>query len=246
MKLRKFLLTNFIIIILLPFIVSLTPIRNEAKYLQMSNSISELNNTYNSSKVLLNVVNNKLYISDISYDMILKEKENISIQQRLLEEEHKKQEMIAQIDSIKVNPNNISIISNMTPEQLDTVFEHTWLYGMGEYFYILERNYSINALFAASVAIQEVGRNISSNYRATNNKNIFGIMVGKTKFNTYKDCILYFGDFISRLYINKGLLSVDTISKKYCIPGSEHWSKQVKSIMNEFKIQVDNKIKLEF
>lgn len=188
-------------------------------------------------------------ISRISDDIILSQME---IQQQIMEEERQRiqaeQEAIiqaeaariAQINSITADSDDITKVSNMTEEQFAIATEGTWLEGREQVFIDLERRYGINAFFAMSVTTLESGHGESSYSRAYNR--FYGEDTSLTPSEGLYDSTMYFGDFINRLYVDEGLISVWAIGPKYC-PPNRNWEVFMNNKMNELKNKVVQTVK---
>ena len=138
------------------------------------------------------------------------------------------------------NVNNVTHASNATPEELNRAINSSckWMsqYNtngqLGEFYYKMEQQYGINAYFAISVSISEVGAQDASNLARTKN-NIYGLRNnnGWLTFSSYEDCIQYWFNTISKYYVEKrGLISVQSISNRYC-GGDQTWIKNVSNYM---------------
>lgn len=137
------------------------------------------------------------------------------------------------------NASNVTEPSNATASELNRAINSSckWMKAyntngqLGELYYKMEQQYGINAYFAISVSMQEVGPQKASNLANTKN-NIYGLKGknGWMSFNSYEDCIQYWFKLISKNYVGKGLSSVNKISNKYC-GGDPTWIKNVSNFM---------------
>jgi hypothetical protein len=140
------------------------------------------------------------------------------------------------------NKNNVTEPSNATAEELNRAINSSckWMreYNtdgrLGEFYYKMEQQYGINAYFALSVPMQEVGVQQASSL-ARNKNNIYGLRGknGYLSFSSYEDCIEYWFNMINKAYVGKrGLISVQSISGRYC-NGNPEWVSGVSSFMNK-------------
>jgi len=133
------------------------------------------------------------------------------------------------IESFICDPNDIRKITGLSIKDMKYLTMGTWLEGKEQALYDLEHQYGINAAFAMGVSTLESGSGSSN--RARNRNSFYGESTGKCYANHY-DNTMYFGDFMSRLYINSGKISVDTIGPKYC-PPNRKWEIFVRNYMTE-------------
>lgn len=157
-------------------------------------------------------------------------------QERLEREaaERAEQERLAQIDSITANPDNVTELSNLTEEQFYILTKGTWWAGNEWVLMEIEKQYHINAMFVMSVSTLESG--CGTTWRARTKNNFYGAEVPRYFEDIYENS-MYFGDFLNRLYINEGLISVWAIGPKYC-PPNRNWEVYMYDKMNELKNKV--------
>lgn len=133
--------------------------------------------------------------------------------------------------SIVFNPNDVTEISNASPDTINNLLEGTRLEGYGWLYHELEQIYGINAIYAIANSFQEAGYqyNESSSYAARNN--IYGLK--NKSFPSVDACIAYYFQLISNHYVNeRGLKSIDSIGTVYC-PDSNLWDDGVVHIGNK-------------
>lgn len=143
-------------------------------------------------------------------------------------------ERLAQIDSITANPDNVTELSNLTEEQFSILVQGTWWEGNEWILMEIEAQYHLNAMFAMSVSTLESG--CGTTWRARVKQNYYGAEV-PTYFEGLYDSSMYFGDFVNRLYIDEGLISVWAIGPKYC-PPNRNWENYMYDYMNKLKNKV--------
>lgn len=156
------------------------------------------------------------------------ERERIEMERRKQEEKR-----IAKINYINnINkPTYVNETSNLSLEHMREILSKTGLQGTEYAFYKLDQQ-GINFFFAVAVSIQEAGWKTNS-YRANSRNDVFGITSVNRYYKSKQECIYYFGDFITRLYLNKGLTTVESINKKYCPGDGGYWSNGVRGVMNK-------------
>jgi len=131
--------------------------------------------------------------------------------------------------TITFNPNDITKVSNASPEALNAVLKGTRLEGYGWLYSELEDIYGINAIYAIANCFQESGYNGTNSMTARNN--IYGL-VGKS-FNSVEECITYYFKLISGRYVeDRGLQSITAIGTVYC-PDDGSWDDDIISIANK-------------
>lgn len=161
-------------------------------------------------------------------EIIQTEQERIRLEQEAIIQAEKAR--IDQINSITADTNDVSKISNMTEEQFKIATKGTWLEGREQVFIDLERRFGINAFFAMSVTTLESGHGTSDYSQAYNR--FYGEDTSLVPSEGLYDSTMYFGDFINRLYVDEGLLSVWAIGPKYC-PPNRNWEVFMYDKMNE-------------
>ena len=172
----------------------------------------------------------KQYIADevLSQQKIIEEEqERIRLEQEAIQQAEI--ERIAQINSITADPNDISKVSNLTYDQYFILTKDTWWEGREQILIDLEKYYGINAFYAMSVSTLESGHGTSD--RAKLKHNYYGAEV-PTYFEGLYDNTMYFGDFQSRLYVDKGIVSVWAIGPIYC-PPNRNWEIYMATHMKE-------------
>ena len=107
---------------------------------------------------------------------------------------------------------------NGTAEQLNKQLNKKdgVLKNKGQVFLKAQEKYGINAAVLASIAIHETGYG-TSNLAKTKN-NIGGIRKGKgfKAFASVDDCIMELARLLKQNYVDKGLVTVAQVQKKYC------------------------------
>lgn len=142
------------------------------------------------------------------------------------------------------NLTDITQKSNLTEEEfnliIDSMLDHynkgnTKLRGKGYLFVKVEETSGVNGLFALSVATLESGYGTSS--LCINNNNWLGISKsggGYRYFESDEECFIYWAYLIRDKYINQGLTSISSISRKYCPPNPDKWTSDVQWAMNKY------------
>lgn len=128
--------------------------------------------------------------------------------------------------SINYNPFEVT---NLSIEDFNEILAGTALSGYGESYYLLEKDYGINGVFAISVAFHESGY---GKYRANTN-NFYGMKGnnGWMAFESPHSNIQYFGKLMNKnLYYGKSIIN---IGKVYCPNTYSSWANAVTGIMNE-------------
>lgn len=135
----------------------------------------------------------------------------------------------------------VLIPSNLTSEELERGLLHD-LKLYAPVFIQAEKETGINAVFLASISALESGW-ARSNVSKTNN-NLFGWTSSKgyKSFNSKDECILYVAGRIKELYLTEGGAyfngyEIEDVNIKY--NGSEHWESNVKSIMKQIKMRIE-------
>ena len=155
--------------------------------------------------------------------------ESIEVEPEVIEQE---------LITLVADTSDVTKPSNATIDELNNAIKEScnWMYqynpNLGEIYYNLEKEYGINAYFALSVSMSEVGVNKMSKVARTKN-NTYGIM-GKSSyktFNSVEDCVDYFFRLINKYYIGNGRYSIKSISNKYC-GGDPTWIKNVSYFMS--------------
>ena len=116
--------------------------------------------------------------------------------------------------------------SNLSIEQINKMLSGTGLANCGEYFYNMEQNWNVNALFAVAVACHESG----NGWHKANSHNYFGFKGSKgwMSFSSDESCIDYFGKLMNKkIYKDK---SIEQIARVYC---NSQWASYVKTHMKE-------------
>ena len=206
---------------------TLIPTSDEPEVVCVEDMFSELASSEEQSLQSISSEEAVIEQVDIQQQMIEEEKERIRLEKEA--EEKAEMERLAQIESITADPSDVTKVSNLTEEQYYILTEGTWWEGYEQTLMDLEQNYGINAFFAMSVSTLESGNGTS--VRATNNSNYYGAEVGK-RFDGLYDNTMYFGDFLNRLYVDKGLVSVYQIGPKYC-PPNRNWENYMATNMQE-------------
>lgn len=214
-----------------------------------SDTADELHSSYLQNGIPINVIELSPTKSEINDELELEvtsQKKRINtikkeIHRRKIKEreirrkEKQKKARQKYINSIACNPNNITVITNLTQKDMKYATKGTWWEGHESTLYELEQNHQINALFAMAVSTLESGRGTS--HRASSRKNYYGIELSTTWDNLY-DCTQYWGGMMQRVYINgKSVKSVQSIGPIYCPPNRE-WEVFVESYMNELYAKV--------
>lgn len=138
------------------------------------------------------------------------------------------EEIRSYINTVGIDPDNVSRITNLRREDMHLLTEGTWWEGQEDTLYQLERDYGISAAFAMGVSTLESGSGTSR--LAKMEHNYYGFMTDKT-WNNRHDCTMYFGEKLSANYVGEGKKSVDSIGPKYCPPNRE-WEVYVRNYMN--------------
>ena len=136
----------------------------------------------------------------------------------------------------------------LSKDQLETAFKKGYttnkkLLKYVDEFYNMQKNYKVNAVFCAAVAIKETtagtkGHAVDECHNWFNYKTADGMKTGPhewVQFSDEKDCIDGFGRYISKHgshYFTHKEYTVDEISKHYCPPG-DGWAKEVKEFINQ-------------
>ena len=132
------------------------------------------------------------------------------------------------ISSIVCDPSNVSRVSGLKESDFKLLTKGTWWEGNEEALVKLEKDYGVNAMFAMAVSTLESGFGTST--RAQSRNNYYGLETKKIWYSLY-DNTQYWGNVISKYYVDEGRLSVDRISTKYCPPHSSYWASYNKDKM---------------
>lgn len=188
--------------------------------------------------------NPALYASNKALDIKIlakneqKKKEAISLEEEVAITSDDEPEVI------NVNLTDITQKSNLTTEQFNMLISNVMneygktnsdMINTGEYLKFIEDTYNINGLFALSVASLESGWG----QRHPNN-NLFGFGSGSIYFESDGESINYFGRLIRESYIDIGLTNIESISRKYCPPNSNKWTKDVYWFMSIYETEANN------
>lgn len=125
------------------------------------------------------------------------------------------------VNSIVCDPMDVSRVSGLKESDFKLLTKGTWWEGNESALIALERVYGVNAMFAMAVSTLESGFGTSD--RATLRNNYYGLELPNVWTSLY-DNTQYWGDVISRYYVDEGRKSVSSISTKYCPPNSESWA----------------------
>lgn len=122
---------------------------------------------------------------------------------------------------------NITNISNLSVDEMKQTFRGTWLEGKEEDLYYFERTYGINVFFIYAVSTLESGRGKSP--LARNRQNYYGANLDRG-WKDWNDSTTFFCEFITRIYIDRGRISVSDIGPIYC-PPNPSWADEIKKLM---------------
>lgn len=139
---------------------------------------------------------------------------------------------------------DVTLPSSVTAYELEQVFEHTELRGLGRSFIQAELKYGINAVFLAALAIHESHWGNSALARDKNNLYGFGAydvnpyLHGVT-FSSKHECILQVAEFIRENYVSgqySNGRNIADINRLYA--SDEQWSHKIFMLM----LQIDDDI----
>lgn len=122
-----------------------------------------------------------------------------------------------------------SVKSNLSVEQINKILIGTPLQGHGWAFKQIEDEHGVNALFAVSVAQVETGFGAAGVGNSLNNA--FGLTKvggGFRYFESLPASVLYFGNYIPKVYWRNGNYHVVNIAPIYC---DTYWGTKVESAM---------------
>ena len=149
--------------------------------------------------------------------------------------------------STALNLNDTKLTDKFTgsAEQLNKVLgrKDGVLKNKGQVFLDAQERYGVNAAILAAICINESGYGTSSLARTKNN--VGGVSQGKG-FKSYKsvdECIMDMARFLKSGYIDKGLVTIEQVGKKYCPVGDPRdtkglnagWGSAVASITNKIE-----------
>lgn len=143
------------------------------------------------------------------------------------------------VSSIVCDPTDVSKVSGLKESDFKLLTEGTWWEGNEAALVELEEQYGINAMFAMSVSTLESGFGKSD--RAQSRNNYYGLEVSKSWDSLY-DNTQYWGNLISKYYVDQGRSSVSSISTKYCPPNSEYWASYNAQKMVDLYNQLINRL----
>lgn len=143
------------------------------------------------------------------------------------------------INSIVCDPNNVSRVTGLHPEDYKLLTKGTWWEGHEDALIDLEKNKGINAMFAISVSTLESGSGTS--VRACSKNNFYGIELPTYWSGLYSNT-QWWGNLIKERYVGKGRKSVWTIGPVYCPPNREwesfHYNK-MHELYSNLKVRLE-------
>ena len=186
-----------------------------------SNSIPAFAGEMNDKKFVQASDNKSQIIVSAKYEKLQKEiAEQKQREERRLEEERKKQEEQLEIQrkaSVKFNPYDVTVKSNIKTDELKNVLKHTkggsGLIPYASYFVEAEHEYGINALFLTGIAAQESGWGSKPAGDGTN-------LTGHAVYTKSARGTVFEGDNPIRTNI---LDTAKLIAKDYVKPGAKCW-----------------------
>ncbi len=149
-----------------------------------------------------------------------------------------------EVDTLEINYTDITQKSNLTAEQFNILIaeameqkgkSNSALLNMGEHLKYIEDEYNVNGIFALSISSFESGWGTRHK-----NNNLFGIASGEKRYSHYGESVQGFGKLIRNHYIDSGLTTVSSISKKYCPPQHEKWTQNISWFMGYYKGVANN------
>lgn len=183
----------------------------------------------------------KSYEVNIVYEEIVsKPKVEIEEEQVVQQEVHNNYSRGGELPkkSINFNPNDVSIPSNVSVDQINELLKDTGLKGLGSTYVEVERTYGVNALFLISVTALESYWGQSDLAKQRNNLSGYYVN-GKPKyFRNKAECVLETGRLLGEDYIkesgkyHKGK-SIKAININYCEVNT--WTDKVITIGKQLK-----------
>ena len=133
---------------------------------------------------------------------------------------------------LQINPNDITVLSHVTIDELNLVLSDTGLEGLAEAYIQAEKEYGINAIYLVGLTALESSWGKSR--LATERNNISSYMaydhdVNQARyFESKSECILITVDMLKRDYLTEGGkyyngLGLDDINVKYASDDSWNW-----------------------
>jgi len=141
---------------------------------------------------------------------------------------------------INTSPVDITDVSGMSADQFNTLIDkiiadrgltnRNKLYNTGAAFEFIESEYKINGVYVLAIFTYES----AFAERCINTNNFAGLKGrrGWKSFETPSDCISYEGWLLRNHYVDKGLISLSSIGKKYCETSA--WGTEVGSIVDKY------------
>jgi beta-N-acetylglucosaminidase len=141
----------------------------------------------------------------------------------------------------RIRVEDLRVQVNLPSEWFDNFFENSPLEGLGNAITIAERQYGVNALFIASVAVYESGYGTSQ--IAQDKNNLFGFTAydnspykSAATFSNFEQSIDKFAELISTNYLKKdgeyfSGYTIEDINVRYAT--DKEWSKGVKKVINK-------------
>lgn len=175
---------------------------------------------------------NTLREANIEFNEYASELE-IQIRDMMIEVEKIRVELV-EYRRLKLDAEDVTVVSNANATELDKVLSGTGLEGLGCAYVQAEKEYGINAIYLMSITALESGwatnrLSIDKNNIASINANDSNPYGDAYYFETKGDCIMALAELLSRKYIgDNGFLSLDDIGSIYA--QDSKWSSKVENI----------------
>lgn len=177
-------------------------------------------------------------------------KEALDKVERYKQEELKKQkeEEARKALEPQYNPNDLRVLSNLTPEQLDTMLEGSYLKKLSPHILEYEKEYNVNALFVLSLVTEESGHGTS--YLARTHKNIAGMKNSRGGYRTFPNwtsCAKEVFRLIDEEYLSEGGKfkvkdsNIKSVNLRYCPNPKDpySWSENINTIAQIYLERID-------
>ena len=129
-------------------------------------------------------------------------------------------------------------------EQLNKVLnrKNGVLKNKGQVFLDAQERYGINAAILAAICINESGYGTSPLARTKNNVGGVSQGMGFKSYKSVDECIMDMARFLKSGYVDKGLVTIEQVGKKYCPVGDPRDTKGVNAGWGNVVASITNKI----
>ncbi len=112
----------------------------------------------------------------------------------------------------------------------------------GQVFLNAQKKYGVNAAILAAICINESGYGTSNLAKTKNNVGGVSSGMGFKSYSSVDDCIMDMARFLKSGYIDKGIVTISQVGKKYCPVGDPRDTKGLNSKWGENVASITKKI----